>query len=149
MAKMPKKDSGFSVESLNEWLLKNLIGQESRDLASQAKNTEAKRGLQGNMVQQFGSAGIGPEAQKLLEQAGLMAKAGLYSNISDWFGVKDAYKFLETGNPSNAAWAATSLPIFGGGATKKLGKKTVAAAKRGAGKSIAEARALINLLFGD
>jgi len=146
MAKMPKKDSGFSVEAINEWLMNNLIGKESLDLVNQAKNVEAKRGLQGNMVQQFGSVGMGPEAQKLLQQAGLVGKAGMYSNVADLFGVKDAYKFLESGNPSNAAWAALSVLPVG---AKGLGKATKNAAVKGGAKAFNETVAMLRLLFGD
>ena len=130
MAKKPKKDSGLSVDELNKFLVKTLLGSESEALLKQAGSVEAPRGRQGNMVNQFGSLGMTPETQKLVAKMGLGGKAAAYSNVADLFGVKDAYKFLESGNPSNAAWAALSVAPFSApkGAGKKVAKQVNALA---------------------
>ena len=144
MAK-PKKDSGFSLDALNEWLMRNLVGQESRDLVKQAKKVEAPMSQTGNMVNQFGSLGMAPKAQQLLAQTGLLGEAAAKSNIADMVGIKDAYKYLQTGNPSNAVWAALSvLPMGAGG----LGKKTKNAAEMGGAKAFNSTVSLLRLLFG-
>jgi len=125
MAKMPKKDSGLSLDELNKFLVKTLLGSESEALLNQAKNVDAPRGRGGNMVEQFSTMGFTPEVQKLISQVGLGGKAAAYSNLADWFGVKDAYKALENKSPSNVGWSALSVAPFTTpkGAAKKVAKQ--------------------------
>lgn len=123
---MAKPKKSFSPADINEFLLNTLLGNEARTLTRQAKNVQPPQGRQGTVAQQFGSFGMGPEAQKILAQLGLLGKAAASTNVADFFGVKDAYKALDNKNPTNAAWSALAVaPIAMPKALGKGFKKSV------------------------
>ena len=118
MARRPKsKKQGFSAEDL----AKILLGSESMEYFRQIPEVESPRGgLQGNMAQQFGGAGLTADAKKLLAQFALAGRGVATSNVADVLGIKDAYLAEEKQSPINALWAAmTVAPISFGG---KIGK---------------------------
>lgn len=122
MAK-PKKESGFSLEDINKFLVDSLIGKESVDLFNKAKQVEKPSGMQGGMTQQFGALGFNPEVQKLLAQIGLLGKAAASTNVADLLGVKDAYKMNENRSPSSGLLAGLSVAPLG--IPKGFAKKSV------------------------
>jgi hypothetical protein len=102
------------------------------DLFRQIPEVEAPRGLQGNMVQQYGSFGLTPEDRKLLKQASMAGEGVLRSNVSDFIGTKDAFLAGQNKSPVNALWAALSaLPVAKGGKIAKGTLKGVRGLARG------------------
>jgi hypothetical protein len=129
MAKrQPKsKKQGFSLDDI----AKLLVGEESEKLFKEIPKVEAPMGgVQGGVAQQFGAAGLGPQARKLLQQMSLAGEGVARSNVADLFGVKDAYLAEKNQSPVNALWALLSVSPLG--TAGKFGKtlKSIASTLR-------------------